>query len=158
MFKFIPSSEMGGDCTRSYDIELDKEYTVGEFIKTILENRSNEWGTISIYCKCPEFEYPHVNYVDRPKCEYKQGKILNSSFQPEHLEFKVKNVVAHGGWSLMDYTINFNYDEVKQANSAAFKRFINEIVEKRKERLEKERTVDISPVVIPVIQPFRKKR
>ena len=159
MFNLISTSKMGGDCTQSYDVILDKEYTVGEFIKTMFENRPAEWGTISICCKCPEFEYPYVERVDCPRCEYKYGKIIGTSFQPEYLTLKVNNVVAHGGWSLMDYMIEIDYDSVKHANNTTLKNFINEIFEKRKKRIEERMVVDISPVVvIPVTQPFRKKK
>lgn len=32
MFKMLQSTPVGGDCTCGYNVELDKEYTVAEFI------------------------------------------------------------------------------------------------------------------------------
>lgn len=49
MFKFIQSTPVSRDCTCGYDIQLDKKYTVKEFIKTVLQEKSNEWGHIGIY-------------------------------------------------------------------------------------------------------------
>lgn len=84
--------ESYGDCTSSYSIYLDKEYTVGEFISTVLKERSNEWGNIQIFNtdSC---------------CTYSKGKINNNSFAPDILSKDIKKVTGHGGWTLMDYII-----------------------------------------------------
>ena len=36
MFRLIPTTSVGGDCTCGYKVVLDKPYTVGEFIQTVL--------------------------------------------------------------------------------------------------------------------------
>lgn len=98
MFKLIQTGREGGDCTAPYDVELDKEYTVREFITEVLINRPNEWGDI-YYC-----EGVKIRLVDDPHCEYRYG-ILLTTLPEEILDKKVIYVTAHGGWSSMDYFI-----------------------------------------------------
>lgn len=75
------------DCTDAYDVVLDKNYTVGEFIITVLEERPSEWGYI---------------YFLGVKCEYKWGKIITP--MPEDLLGQtVELAKSEGGWSRMDY-------------------------------------------------------
>lgn len=83
--------ESYGDCTSSYNITLDKNYTVEEFINIILKDRPNEWGSIE------------VSNID--VCRYSQGKLLNENFSSDILHKNIKKVVSHGGWTLMDYII-----------------------------------------------------
>lgn len=80
-----------GDCTSSYGINLDKEYTVGEFIDTIFKERSDEWGSIDI-----------VNHYAR---SYNKGKFSYNGFEEDMLNKKIKKVTAHGGWTYMEYNI-----------------------------------------------------
>lgn len=80
------------DCTDSYYVDLDRPYTVGEFIDTIFKKRPNEWGNIKIRCVST--------------CSYKQGKVTSNEFTQGILSASIKNVEAHGGWSRMDYTIS----------------------------------------------------
>lgn len=37
MFKLIQNTPVGGDCTCGYDVKLDREYTIEEFINTVLK-------------------------------------------------------------------------------------------------------------------------
>lgn len=39
--------ESYGYCTSLYEVSLDKDYNVNEFVNTILSTRSNEWGKIN---------------------------------------------------------------------------------------------------------------
>ena len=94
MFKMYMAGEMGGDCTAPYEVELDKEYTVNEFVQAVLTKR--EWGYIGIDCRGEIF--------GRPKCEYRDDKLLYSL--PDNvLNKKVIKVKASGGWSRMDYLL-----------------------------------------------------
>ena len=43
MFKLIQTSDIRGDCTASYDVQLDKEYTVTEFLETVLTQKADNW-------------------------------------------------------------------------------------------------------------------
>ena len=64
MFKFESITPVRGDCTRGYDIVLDKEYTVEEFIETVFKELSGEWGYFSIH-----------NEEGEPCCEHSYGKL-----------------------------------------------------------------------------------
>ena len=62
MFEFVQRTPESRDCTCGYNIELDKEYTLKEFIGTVLKEKSNEWGEFVIYngeslWKSPRWEY-----------------------------------------------------------------------------------------------------
>ena len=82
MLKFIQTHPTGSDCTASYDVILDKPYTVGDFINAVLTTRSNEWGSF------------HLTYYTR--MDYRDGKPMS---------MRIKEVKASGGWSAMDYYI-----------------------------------------------------
>lgn len=150
MFKFVHVGGPYGDCTSSYHLELDKKYSVGEFIETVLKEMPDEWGYIGIYFKGNVFGYP--------QCEYNHGVILDSSFSKDQLTFEIENVHASGGWSRMDYLINLDFDEIKRTNHEALIKFNNMIAERRKRELETSRTIDISLVEMPETLPARKKR
>ena len=48
MFTLIQCTPTRGDCTAGYEVDLDKEYTLQEFIDAILTNKKDEWGEIKI--------------------------------------------------------------------------------------------------------------
>lgn len=96
MIKFKQTRPEGGDCTSSYDVILDKDYTVLDFIFEIVRNRKDEWS------------YFHIqtgkNTLDGPEIEYRYGETLSGI--PEKICFKkIKRVWSNGGWSAMDYFI-----------------------------------------------------
>lgn len=95
MFKLKQAGREGGDCTAPYDVILDKEYTVKEFVETVV-SRDGEWGYIGIAAKGSIFGDPH--------CEYKWGKLLYDLPEEIHNK-KVISAKAHGGWSRMDYRL-----------------------------------------------------
>ena len=45
MFKLTKNGPEGSDCTALYIVQLDKEYTVRGFVKTVLSN-DKEWATL----------------------------------------------------------------------------------------------------------------
>ena len=96
MFRMYGYGDVGGDCTMRYGIELDKEYTVKEFIDTILKEKSNEWGGIEIMTGNNSFS--EVSY------RYNYGK-LSGCIDEKYSGKKIVGAAASGGWSKMDYII-----------------------------------------------------
>lgn len=86
-----------GDCTAPYWVELDKKYTVEEFIQTVL-TRKDEWGCIRIH------QRPPVSRFDYPACNYRYGKLL-TNLPKEYLDKTIKFAEADGGWTRMDYVL-----------------------------------------------------
>lgn len=97
MFKFIQSTPVSRDCTCGYDIQLDKKYTVKEFIKTVLQEKSNEWGHIGIY--------NIDSWFGNPRLEYNRGKLKTEEELEDFADKQIIKVSASGGWSRMDYII-----------------------------------------------------
>lgn len=94
MIKLTQTSETFGDSTAQYSVEMNRPYTVGEFIKEVLTKK--EWGKISIYDRDQRFE--------SPSCEY-SGKELKTEMPETFLNKKIEKAIAHGGWSRMDYKL-----------------------------------------------------
>lgn len=94
MFKLKQIRPEGSDCTAPYDVILDKEYTVREFINTVLTNEPREWGYIGIIKRGEVF--------GDPCCEYSHGELL-SHLPDDILDRKIDWARASGGWSRMDY-------------------------------------------------------
>lgn len=92
MFSLTQITPTFGDCTAGYRVDLDKEYTVSEFINEVLKKEPNEWGYFKIK-------------NTREKVEYRHGEILNNNFDNEILSARIISISAHGGWSNMDYLI-----------------------------------------------------
>ena len=90
MITLKENTDIAGDCTCGFEVTLDKEYTVIEFINTILSERKKEWG------------YFIVNEIT---VEYRHGELLDIPFNDEILQSKMNNVSAWGGWTRMDYRI-----------------------------------------------------
>lgn len=87
MMKFIQTHPAGGDCTASYNVELDRPYTFGELVDEILTK--NEWG--------------NIDFAGR---RYKYRGSECDEIPEEIRQLLVCNVKAAGGWSLMDYKVN----------------------------------------------------
>ena len=96
---FKKNGRTAGDETTPYIVTNYKAKTVGEFIQEVLKENPNEWGYISVG--------GHF-YQQRAKgiCEYRYGKLV-SEMPKEFLGVEIKEVLANGGWSRMDYTINW---------------------------------------------------
>lgn len=92
MFTLTQVTQTFGDCTAGYRVDLDKEYTVSEFINEVLKEKPNEWG----YFEIKRFML---------KAEYRHGEIIESDFDENILSAKILSVAATGGWSRMDYII-----------------------------------------------------
>ena len=96
MFKLKQIRPAGSDCTAPYEVILDKEYTVREFINTVLTNEPREWGSIGIIKRGAVF--------GDPCCEYRCGELL-SHLPDDILDRNIDWACAHGGWSLMNYQL-----------------------------------------------------
>lgn len=97
--RFQQVGRLAGDETTPYEVSGFKSRTVGEFIQEVLEENPNEWGYISVG--------GHF-YQQRKSgsCEYRYGRLL-SDMPDELLDIEIREVLASGGWSRMDYTINW---------------------------------------------------
>ncbi len=92
MFTLTQVTQTFGDCTAGYRVDLDKEYTVSEFINEVLKKEPNEWGY---------FKIKNTGV----RTEYRYGKILENNFDNDTLSAKIISMTAHGGYSNMDYSI-----------------------------------------------------
>lgn len=102
MFRLIQSTPESGDCTCGYKVLLDKEYTVKEFVDTVLTEKNKEWGYIGIYNPSDFFGRTSGNLC----IEYRYGKITTENFGNDILNKKIMSVSASGGWSRMDYILH----------------------------------------------------
>lgn len=98
MFHMYQSTPVAGDCTCGYRIELDKEYTVGEFINAVLSEKNKEWGSIGIY--------DGRSIFGSPGCQYEYGTLTTDNLPEDTLNATINSVSASGGWSRMDYLIH----------------------------------------------------
>ena len=98
--KMICTGGPYGDASSSYAVKLDKEYTVQEFVKMVLDEKPGEWGNFEI---TTDFHYTYTNRKDI--CEYKRGKIIADFREEKPKTMVVSEVIAHGGWTNMNYFI-----------------------------------------------------
>lgn len=102
VFRFIQTTPVSGDCICRYGIILDREYTVKDFIDTVLSERAGEWGYIGIYDQS-DFVGRHFG---NPNAEYRYEKLVSDNFPEDILNKEIKSVSASGGWSRMDYILH----------------------------------------------------
>lgn len=97
-FELTPAGPVGSDCTAPYNVRLNREYTVAEFIEDALSSWDlGTWGNIRVI-------YDRAMSDRGPACNYRNGCLL-STIPAEWLAMKVISGVAVGGWSCMDYVI-----------------------------------------------------
>lgn len=102
MFRLIQTSDTRGDCTASYDVQLDKVYTVREFLETILTQKADEWGACYLMVRSKRL------FWQNPSCEYKNGNRHGTAWANilmRYGERRITQVKADGGWTRMDYYI-----------------------------------------------------
>lgn len=115
MIKFNCVYEQRCDMGSSvYDVILDKEYTVEEFVDVILKQRVGEWGYFGIYDD-------GKTYSGDPKIEYVNGG-LREQFPGIFLNEKVVKVKATGSWGAMDHLIHIENPRVGELESKAQKK------------------------------------
>jgi len=91
MYQLKATGETYPDCTASYNIILDKEYTVKEFIEELLQN-SKEWGNINIS------GFLFLKYRSNVVSEFKVDPITYDNLI-------IDSIISIGGYSRMDYFI-----------------------------------------------------
>lgn len=100
MFTLIPCTPTKNNYITKYRVDLDKEYTLQEFVDAILTNKKDEWGVIRI----PKRNFAWYRF---PCISYRYGNITNKTNIPEKVfGYNVKSVTASGGWTAMDYIVN----------------------------------------------------
>lgn len=98
MIRRTQTGHAGGDSTAPYAILLSREYTVREFIETILKQYPHEWGIFHV------LEERSVCGTHHYAVEYRYGE-LKEMFMAGIFNKKIVSVDARGGWSSMDYYI-----------------------------------------------------
>lgn len=83
----------GGDCCAPYDVLLNRECTLREFVDCVLKN-DREWGFVRL-----------GSCFEGNELEYRSGKILRSEFTDAELESTIETVISNGGWTRMDYVV-----------------------------------------------------
>lgn len=95
VFNLVHKDGPHGDQCSSYDIEIGNDITLSEFLEHL---NPEEWGKI------------HLADIT---IKYSNGKI---TYMPDeallYMDKVIKSGRAYGGWSLMDYWIEFK-DEMK---------------------------------------------
>ena len=102
MFRLIQTSDTRGDCTASYDVQLDKEYTVKEFLETVLTQKADEWGAFYLMVRSRKL------FWQNPSCEYRNGKKTGTTWANILIRYgdrRITKVCSDGGWTRMDYYI-----------------------------------------------------
>lgn len=102
MFRLIQTSDTRGDCTASYDVQLDKEYTVKEFLETVLKQKADEWGAFYLMVRSKKL------FWQNPSCEYKNGNRIGPAWASILTRYGNRRIVracSDGGWTRMDYYI-----------------------------------------------------
>lgn len=88
--EFVQTAPTGGDCTAPYDVFLDQECTLEQFIEKVLTR--GEWGKI---------------YVDRfGVVEYRHDEITKNDLDKTIMSRLVGRIRAAGGWSNMNYHLD----------------------------------------------------
>lgn len=78
--KMICTGGPYGDASSSYVVKLDKEYTVQEFVKMVLDEKPGEWGNFEI---TTDFHYTYTNRKDI--CEQKLSGWIDGRKHPPEL-------------------------------------------------------------------------
>lgn len=107
--KFTQIGETMGDETTPYEVTEQKSRTVREFIEEVLKEKPQEWGYISVG---KHFYQDGAIGV----CEYRYGKLV-TEMSAHALDVEIKKISACGGWSRMDYTINWSESNHDKSNS-----------------------------------------
>lgn len=114
MFNLIEIIPPSGDCIAGYRVDLDRDYTVAEFIEHVLQFRENE-GSIRINNAGLELEY-------------KNGTIIKNELTPDISSLKIKEVTAFGKCSTMDYYIIIKKPSSRKKNTNFVARELKEAI------------------------------
>lgn len=92
MIELSQTSHVYEDCTASYEVTMDDEYTVEDFISEVLD-KASEWGTIRVHSS---------NGIH--SVEYSCGE-ATMQLHKRTAHAYVRRATAHGGWRMMDYDL-----------------------------------------------------
>lgn len=108
MFELIKQPRSDNDKCTKYDVVLDKDYTVEEFIDAIADGRNGTHGQITIKNDKEAIESFVYNIES---IDYRHCRLQNA-------EEKIKQVWAYGSWLKINYTILLeNKQEHKKVRS-----------------------------------------
>lgn len=94
MLRFVEIRPEGRDGTCWYNILLVKNYTVQEFVRDVLKQFKDSWGSINI-----EINDEQINSYD-----YAYGKLKwKSKFKNMPKDKKVISATANGGYSFLNF-------------------------------------------------------
>ena len=98
VFKLIHRSGPHSDECSTYDLEINENVTLAEFLEHL---DPREWGDVRLLIQVNEKQM----YID---IEYKYGKITNLPEEAlSYMNQVVKSGWSNGGWSNMDYWLKF---------------------------------------------------
>ena len=109
MFKLIKRPRSDNDKYTKYDVVLDKEYTVEEFIDAIADGRNGTHGQITIKNDKEAIESLVYNIES---IDYRHCVLQNA-------EEKIKQVWANGSWLKINYTILLENKKETQKEKAS---------------------------------------
>ena len=110
MFKLIKRSRSDNDKCTKYDVVLDKEYTVEEFIDAIADGSNGTHGQITIKNDKEAIE----------SCAYNIESIDYRHCVLQNTEEKIKQVWANGSWLKINYTILLENKKETQKGALRF--------------------------------------
>lgn len=110
MFKLIKQPRSDNDKYTKYDVVLDKDYTVEEFIDAIADGRNGTHGQITIKNDKEAIESMVYNIES---IDYKHCILQNA-------EEKIKQVWADGSWLKINYTILLENKKETQKGALRF--------------------------------------
>lgn len=110
MFKLIKRPRSDNDKCTKYDVVLDKEYTVEEFIDAIADGRNGTHGQITIKNDKEAIESLVYNIES---IDYRHCVLQNA-------EEKIKQVWANGSWLKINYTILLENKKETQKGALRF--------------------------------------
>ena len=110
MFELIKQPRSDNDKCTKYDVVLDKDYTVEEFIDAIADGRNGTHGQITIKNDKEAIESFVYNIES---IDYRHCKLQNA-------EEKIKQVWADGSWLKINYTILLENKQETQKGALRF--------------------------------------
>lgn len=105
MFRLRQSGPDRSDATAPYEVLFPKEYTVDQFLRDVLENRSDERGYIRIRRRTTD---EGVSWFHLPYMEYRYGNVVSGDFSEAVKAEKICSAAASGGWGAMDYILEID--------------------------------------------------
>lgn len=88
--KLIQTHSVGSDETAPYDVVDFDSKNAYDFVFEVLKNKK-EWGYIEVY--------------RNGRIEYRYGHLFSSYIPVSWKNFRINNIIASGGFSLMNYYI-----------------------------------------------------